>query len=432
MAAEIERGAIAPQGAAATSAGHYRWVICALLFAATAINYVDRQIIGVLKPTLQHEFGWSEIAYGDIIFWFQAAYAIGYLGFGPLVDRIGARLGYAAAVLIWTTAHIAHAFVTTVSGFTLVRFALGLGESGNFPAGLKAVAEWFPKRERAFVTGIFNAGTNIGAIITPLVVPAITLAFGWRWAFIVTGVLSLAWLVAWFALYRRPREHPRLTTAELVLIESDPPDSEETSSWWALLRVRATWAYALGKFLIDPIWWMFLFWLPDFFAKRYHLDLESFGPPLVAVYLLSDVGSVAGGWMSSALMQHGVGLNAARKATMLLCAVLVLPVMFAARVDNLWAAVGIVGLATAAHQGFSANLLTLPSDVFPRRAVGSVAGIGGMAGAVGGMLMAKYAGYVLSSIGSYTPIFIVAGTAYLLALLAIHLLSPKLAPVERV
>jgi ACS family hexuronate transporter-like MFS transporter len=431
MAAETDQRTIAA-AAPAVRVGRVRWIICALLFAATAINYVDRQIIGVLKPTLQHEFGWSETAYGDIVFWFQAAYALSYLGFGPIVDRIGARLGYALAVVIWTAAHIAHAFVSTIAGFTLVRFALGVGEAGNFPAGLKAVAEWFPQRERAFAIGLFNAGSNVGAIVTPLIVPIITLTFGWRAAFIITGFLSLAWLIVWLVMYRRPRQHPRVTTAELVLIESDPPDTEKKASWFTLLRFRETWAYALGKFLIDPIWWMFLFWLPDFFAKRYHLDLKSFGPPLVAVYVLSDVGSIAGGWLTSFMIRHGISVNAARKLTMLLCSILVLPIMGAMYANSLWAAVGIVGLATAAHQAFSANLYTLPSDVFPRRAVASVVGIGGMLGGVGGMLMAKYAGWVLDTIGSYTPIFVVAGTVYMLALLVIHILSPKLKPVEGV
>jgi MFS transporter, ACS family, hexuronate transporter len=408
----------------------YRWVICGLLFAATAINYVDRQIIGVLKPTLAHQFGWSETDYGDIVFWFQFAYAIGYLGFGRLVDKIGARLGYALAVIIWTAAHIAHAFVGSLFGFIAVRIALGLGESGNFPAGLKAVAEWFPKRERAFATGLFNAGANIGAIITPLIVPAVTLAFGWPAAFIITGLLTVVWLIAWLAIYRQPHAHPRVTSAELAIIQSDPIDANRTFSWMRLLQLRETWAYALAKFLIDPVWWMFLFWLPDFFAKRYHLDLKSFGPPLVVVYVLSDVGSVAGGWISSSLMSVGFSLNTARKFAMLLAAVMVLPIIGATYIDQLWTAVAILGLAAAAHQAFSCNLLTFPSDVFPRSAVGSVVGIGGTAGAVGGMLMAKYAGWILQRVGSYTPIFIVAGSVYLIALVAVHLLSPRYEPVQ--
>jgi len=400
--------------------GRYRWLICALLFAATAINYIDRQIIGVLKPTLQHEFTWSESDFADVIFWFQVAYALGYIGFGKLVDRIGARLGYAACMLLWTAAHVAHACVASIGGFIAVRFALGLGESGNFPAGLKAVAEWFPQRERAFATGIFNAGTNIGAIVTPLIVPGITLALGWRAAFVVTGSFSLVWLILWLKLYRRAQAHPDVM---------DQPAREVKSSWRRLLRVRETWAYTAARFLIDPIWWMFLFWLPDFFARRYGLDLKNFGPPLVAVYAISDIGSIAGGWLSSKLIRVGFSVNRARKLTMLLASILVLPVMFAMYADNLWLAVAVVGAATAGHQAFSANLYTFPSDVFPRQAVASVVGIGGTAGAIGGMLMSKYAGWVLDSIGSYTPIFMVAGAVYFLALAAIHVLSPRMQTV---
>ncbi len=407
-----------------------RWVICALLFSATAINYVDRQTIAVLKPTLQHDFGWSEITYGDIVFWFQAAYALGYVSFGAVIDRIGARFGYAFAVTLWSGFHIAHAFVRTVPGFIFVRFGLGLGEAGSFPAGLKSVAEWFPKRERALSIGVFNAGSNIGAIITPLIVPIVTLTWGWPAAFIVTGLLSVIWLIVWIAVYRTPDRSKGVSAAELALIRSDPPDPVEKISWFKLLPRRETWAYASGKFLIDPIWWMYLFWLPDFFARRYHLDLKSFGPPLVAVYVLSDIGSVAGGWLSSGMMKRGVSLNTSRKTAMLICAVLVIPVGFAMYADTVWTAVGIVGLAAAAHQGFSANLYALPSDVFPRKAVGAVTGIGGSAGAIGGMLMAKYAGWVLERIGSYTPIFVVAASAYLIALLCVHLLSPKLAPAK--
>ena len=411
--------------------GRYRWAICALLFAATSLNYVDRQIIGVLKPTLQLEFHWSESAFGDVIFWFTAAYALGYMGLGRLIDKIGVRWGYAAVVIFWTVAHIAHAFVSSIAGFIAVRFALGLGESGNFPAGLKAIAEWFPKRERAFATGIVVAGSNIGAIVTPLIVPVIVYRWGWRAAFVVTGALSVLWLAAWLKMYRRPQLHPHVTADELALIQSDatagdPPPIAGKISWRALVGVRETWAYVAARFLIDPIWWMFLFWLPDFFAKRYDLDLQHFGPPLVVVYLLSDLGSVAGGWMSSKLIRLGVTVNRARKLTMLLATALVMPVVFAVYADNLWLAVAMVGLATAGHQAFSANLYTFPSDVFPRQAVASVVGIGGTAGAIGAMLMAKYAGWVLDSIGSYTPIFAVAGAAYLLALAAIQLLSPRM------
>jgi MFS transporter, ACS family, hexuronate transporter len=408
--------------------GRFRWVICSLLFAATALNYIDRQIIGILEPQLAQQLHWSETDYGNIIFWFQLAYAVGYVTFGKLIDRMGARLGYALAVGIWTVAHVAHAWASSLTDFMVARFAIGLGESGNFPAGLKAVAEWFPKQERALATGIFNAGANIGAIVTPLIVPAITLHLGWRAAFLITGSFTVLWLVAWLAIYRPPQQHHRLRSAELALIESDPPDRPEPIPWLSLLKTRETWAYATAKFLIDPIWWLWLFWLPDFFVKRHHLDLKTFGPPLVVVYVVSDIGSVAGGWMSSRLLRAGLTLNAARKGTMLLCAVLVLPVVAASYVDSLWAAVAIVALATAAHQAFSCNLFTFPSDVFPRHAVGSLVGIGGTAGAIGGMLLAKYAGWVLDRIGSFTPIFVLAASAYGLALLVIQLLSPRLAP----
>lgn len=410
--------------------GRHRWVIVGLLFAATAINYVDRQMIGVLKPTLAQEMAWSETDYANIVFWFQAAYAIGYLGFGRIVDMIGARLGYAAAVVVWTIAHMAHGGVHSVTQFALARFGLGIGESGNFPAGIKAVTEWFPQKERAFAIGLFNAGANVGAIVTPLLVPWLTVAYGWRVAFYATGIFGILWLIAWLALYRRPEEHPKVTAGELAYIQQDPADPVQKIGWTRIISVRETWAYALGKFFIDPIWWFFLFWLPGYLGTRYGLDLISFGPPLVAIYLLSDGGSIFGGWLSGRLMKAGKSVNAARKLTMLICACAVLPIFFAQSIDNLWLAVLVIGIATAAHQAFSANLYTLPSDIFPRGAVGSVVGIGGTMGAIGGMVMAKYAGYVLDSIGSYTPLFAVAGSAYFIALLAVHLLSPRLERVQ--
>ena len=415
---------------AAGRAGRTRWVMVALLFTATIINYVDRQMIGVLKPTLQAELGWSERDFADVIFWFQLGYAISYVAFGRIVDLIGARTGYAIAFIVWQAAHIAHGAAHTVTQFAIARFALGVGEAGNFPAGIRAVTDWFPARERAFAIGIFNAGANIGAIITPLVVPILTVTYGWRMAFVITGVAALVWLVAWFALYQHPRRHKRVSKAEREWIEQDPADTVEKMPWRRLLGIRETWAYALGKFFIDPIWWFFLFWLPGYLGDRYGLDLLSFGPPLVAVYLLSDIGSVAGGWFSSRLIKAGHSVNYARKLTMLICCFLVLPVLFAQQIDNLWIAVVVIGVATAAHQAFSANLYTLPSDMFPRAAVGSVVGIGGALGAVGGMLMSKYAGYVLDVIGSYTPLFAIAGGAYFAALIAIHLLSPRLARVD--
>jgi ACS family hexuronate transporter-like MFS transporter len=414
--------------------GRYRWVVVALLFVAMIINYIDRQMIGVLKPGyLQPEFGWSETDYANIVTWFQAAYALSYLFFGRFVDRIGAKWGLGIAFTIWTIAHMSHAAARNITHFIMVRVLLGVGEGGGFPASIKAVTEWFPKKERALATGIFNAGTNIGAILTPLVVPFIVvdLAMGWRASFVIVGAATLLWLPAWWMLYTAPRENKHVTPAELALIESDPPDVGPKMPLMAVLKMRQTWAYALGKFLIDPVWWMFLFWLPDFLSRTRGLDLKSFGIPIVAVYLASDVGSVAGGWLSSRMLSRGSSLAKARKTAMLVCALCALPVVFAAEVESLWSAVAIICLATAAHQGFSANLYTLPGDVFPRSAVGTVIGVGGMLGGFGGMIFAQYVGQVLQTVGNYTPIFMVCGSVYLLALLVVHFLAPGYKQVEQ-
>ncbi len=405
-------------------------MVCSLLFFATTLNYVDRQTIAILKPTLSGEFHWNEIDYANIILCFQVAYAIGYVAFGRVIDKLGARLGYSIAVFIWACAQIFCAFATSLAGFAIMLFALGLGESGNFPAALKAVAEWFPQRERALANGVFNAGTNVGAILAPVIVPVIALAIGWRSAFVATGSLSLIWLILWVSFYRRPREHKTISPAELAYIESDQDVVEKPVPWVRLLTIKETWAYALGKFMIDPVWFFYLFWLPPFFVKEFHLDLKSFGAPLMVIYILSDFGSVAGGWLSSSMIKRGMSVNAARKLTMLLCAVCVLPVMFALYVHNLWLVVGIVGLATAAHQAFSANLYTLPSDLFPKAQVGSVSGIGGTAGAIGGMLMAWLTGQVLQNTGSYAPLLTAAAVIYMAAVLVIHGLTPRLSQVN--
>lgn len=408
--------------------GNVRWIICTLLFFATTINYIDRQIIGILKPTLQAELGWSEIDYGMIVFWFQAAYAIGLLACGPIIDRIGSKLGYAAAITVWSLAALGHALVRTPGGFAMARFALGLGEAANFPAAIKSVAEWFPKKERALAAGILNAGANVGAIATPIVVPVITIHYGWETAFIVTGLLGFIWLVAWLVFYRAPASHPRVSAQELAYIKSDRAADDEVAPirWRALFRYRGTWAFVAAKFLTDPVWYLFLFWLPDFFAKRHGLDLTTFGPPLIAVYLLADVGSIGGGWLSSALIKRGYSVNAGRKLALLACALGVLPIFFASEVSSLGMAVAIIGLAAAAHQGWSSNLYTMVSDTFPTSSVASVMGIGGAAGAVGGMIMARYVGQMLETVGSYLPVFLWAGSAYLVALLIVHLLVPHL------
>jgi ACS family hexuronate transporter-like MFS transporter len=424
MAETIAEGA--PPSASKFSGGRVRWGICALLFFATTINYIDRQMISVLKPTLQGEYGWDESTYANIVFSFQLAYAIGYVVFGRLIDKLGARFGYSLAATIWGLAAMAHALANSATHFMIARFALGLGESGNFPAGVKAVAEWFPKKERAFAIGIFNAGANIGAILTPLMAPFLVMWFGWRVAFLFTGALVFLWVAIWWTVYRRPREKTNLSPEELAYIESDPADAPGDVKWIPLLRHRQTWAYAIGKFMIDPIWWFFLFWLPSFFAQEHGLNLLTFGLPLAAIYIISDVGSVGGGWLSSKLIHRGWSVNKARKTAMLVCALCVPPVMLAPGVESVWGAVLLIGLATAAHQGFSANLYTIPSDLFPRKAVGAIIGIGGTIGAVGGMFMAKFTGWVLDATGSYMPMFVIAGSSYLVALLVIHLLVPRM------
>ena len=412
--------------------GYVRWIVCFLLFAAVVLSYADRQVLSVLKPTLQKEYGWSEIGYGNVVFWFQAIYGIGYIGFGRFVDRFGARLGYTIAVSLWTIGQIAQALVTSVFGFVLVRIPLALGEAGTFPSALAAAMEWFPRSERAFAIGLFNAGANVGAIVTPLIVPIITLSLGWRAAFVVTGLFTAVWLVAWLAFYRRPDQHKLVSAAERAYIYADqePTEDHAPARWQDLIRRRESWAYILGRFLIDPVWWTFLFWLPDLLARRYGVDLKGYGPPLVAVYVLADAGSILGGWGSSFQLKRGVGLNAARKSTMLACALVVVPVAFAMQASNMWVAVALIGLATAGHQGFSANLYALPSDIFPRWAQGTVIGFGGAAGSLGGMLMAQYAGWVLQTVGSYTPILVVASCAYLAALAVVHTLTPRYAPVR--
>ena len=412
--------------------GQFRWVICGILLLGTTKNYMDRQVLSVLKTTLQHQFGWSEIDYSDLVLAFQVMYAAGMLVVGRFIDRVGTRVGYAAAMVFWSVASMAHGLAGSLTGFVFARSALGFGEAGVFPASIKTVAEWFPPRERALAIGIFNAGANLGAIVTPIMVPWITIRYGWRWAFVITGALGLLWVVAWFLLYRRPEEHPHCSILELEHIRSGNEPAGARIPWSSLLGRRQTWAFATGKFLTDPIWWFYLFWIPGFLQQVHGVTLARLGLPIVAIYLISDVGSVAGGWLSSSLLKRGSTVNAARKWAMFVCAACVTPVVFAYRVSGLWQAVLLIGVAAAAHQGFSANLFTLTSDMFPRNAVASVVGIGGMAGAVGGMLIAKIVGYVLDRTGSYWIPFLIAGSAYLLALAVIQLLVPRVQLIEAV
>ena len=408
--------------------GHYRWLICALIFFATTINYVDRAVLGVLAPTLRTEIGWTDQEYGYISAAFTLAYAIGFLFAGWFIDKVGTRLGYALYLTIWSLAAAAHALVRTTFGFGVARFALGIGESGNFPAAIKTVAEWFPKKERALATGIFNAGSNVGAIVAPLVVPWIALNWGWQEAFIFTGLAGLIWIAFWIPVYHRPAEHPKLSKEELAHIESDPPDPPAKISWFKLLTFKQTWAFSIGKFLTDAIWWFYLFWFPLFMNDRFGVDLKTIGLPMIVVYVLADFGSVGGGWLSSALMKRNWTVNAARKTAMLVCAILILPVAIAPHVTGQWVAVILIGIAAAAHQGFSANIFTTSSDMFPRKAVGSVVGIGGFAGAIGGFFMNLGAGWLKQNTGSYEIMFAIAGVVYLIALLIMHLLVPKLEP----
>jgi ACS family hexuronate transporter-like MFS transporter len=332
-------------------------------------------------------------------------------------------------MLFWSLAAMAHALAGSLVGFGIARAALGFGEAGIFPASLKTVAEWFPRKERALATGIFNAGTSIGAVVTPLIVPWITVHWGWRSAFLLVGALGFVWLAFWLALYRKPEEHPRLSKAELDFIRSDRSPLGDIK-WTRLLSHRQTWAFVMGKFITDPIWWFYLFWVPDFLQRKHGLALMQIGVPLMTIYLIADVGSVTGGWLSSSLIRRGKTVNFSRKITLLLCAISAVPILFAPQIQSLWGAVLLLGLATAAHQAFSANLFTLPSDMFPARAVGSVVGIGGMAGAIGGMLIAKIVGYTLQWTGSYFVPFVMAGTAYLLAVAVIHILAPRLEPAS--
>ena len=420
--AERHGGSLA---AVRTTVGRYRWTVCALLFFITTINYMDRQVIGVLKPVLQKELGWSEIDYGNIVFFFQLAYAAGYVGMGRFMDLVGVRFGMTVAVTIWSLAAAAHGLVRSVFGFGLARFMLGIGEGGNFPAAIKTVSDWFPVRERALSTGLFNAGSNVGALVTPILVPWLTITFGWQAAFYVTGLVGFVWLAVWLLIYRRPEEQPRLSADELAYIRSDPEFRTEKLPWLQLLRYRGTWAFVIGTFLTSPVWWFYLFWVPDFLFKAHGLNLTSLGPPLVVIYLMTDVGSVGGGWLSSALIKRGMGVLTARKLSLLICALLVVPVFYAPRVESLWLATFLIGLAASAHQGFSANLFTVVSDTMPRSAVSSVVGLGGMAGAIGGMFVAQAAGYVLQMTGSYVPLFSCAAGSYLLAILIMHLVLPR-------
>lgn len=410
--------------------GRYRWRIVALLFFATTLNYLDRQVIGILAPDLQAMMGWSETDYSTIVTAFQIAYALGLVTMGRLLDSIGTRRGYAGALSLWSLAGMAHALAGSVFGFAAARFALGLAEAANFPAAIKTVAEWFPKKERAFATGIFNSGSNIGAIIAPVVVPLIAVALGWQWAFILTGAVGFLWLVFWLADYRHPAVHPRLSAAELAHIQADGVEPPVHIPYRRLLPHRETLTVCLLKFVTDPVWWFFLFWLPKFLRESYGVSLLEFGPPLVVIYLVSDLGSIAGGWLSSHFVQRGRSIDYARKTAILICGLFAVPIFFASQTESLWTAVALISLGTAAHQACSANIFTVMSDVFPQRAVGSVVGLAGMSGALGGALVATLVGFLLEATGSYIPIFALFSFAYLAAWLILKVGIPTIRPIQ--
>jgi ACS family hexuronate transporter-like MFS transporter len=409
---------------------HFRWTVCALLFFATTINYVDRQVLSLLAQTLQDKLNWSVTDYAHIAAAFSAAYGVGLLAAGGLLDRLGTRIGFALAISLWSLAAIGHAFAATAFSFGIARVFLGLGEAANFPACIKTVAEWFPKRERAQATGIFNAGSNIGAVVAPIAVPPLAAYWGWQAAFVITGALGFVWLAFWWAMYRTPDQHPKVSAEEYKHITSDPPERVKPLPWRSVFPRRQTWAFGVGKFLTDPVWWFFLFWLPKFLQNTFHLSLEQIVIPTIVVYNAASVGSVGGGWLSSTLIKRGRSINSARKIAMLTCALCVLPVFYVPFSNNLWVVVGLVSLALAAHQGWSANLFTTASDMFPRAAVGSVVGIGAAAGALGNFLIQEAAGWVLKTTGTYFALFMICGSAYLVALAIFHLLAPRLQPVE--
>lgn len=427
--------------AAQPAASNFRWVVVALLFFATSINYIDRQVIGLLKPTLEKEFNWSDTTYGVITGFFQFFYAAGLLLFGRIVDKIGTKIGYVISIVIWSLAAMGHALAKSTLGFTIARSALGAGEAGNFPVAIKAVAEWFPKKERALATGIFNAGSNIGAVIAPIMVPWILGSYGWQEAFLITGALGFVWLIFWWRLYEVPAKKKNISKAEYDYIHSDAeevvaPDAKGIS-WAKLLTIRQTWTFVVGKFLTDPIWWFFLFWLPGYFSDTFQLDLTKPGWPLVIVYSATTIGSIGGGYLSSFFIKQGWPVYRARKTTMFIVALLVVPIVFARLVPSMWGIVALISLTAAAHQAWSANIFTTASDMFPKRAVSSVVGIGGMAGSIGGILFQPLVGIILDyfdKLGNktvgYNIIFIICGSAYLVAWIIMHFLSPRMKEVK--
>jgi len=461
----------AQPSAIAAHIGRYRWTICGLIFLITTLNYMDRQVLALLLPVLQDPvkgIGLTQVQYGAIVSIFSSAYAVGLLLAGNIIDRIGTKKGYAAAVILWSFAAMSHFFVTvpavttgiasvarlvshgfalvpmlgsanwvknismlsgSVIGFAIMRFLLGLGEAGNFPAAIKTTAEWFPKKERAFATGIFNSGTNIGPTIMPFIVGVVVVRFGWRYAFLTTGLLSITWLIIWLKTYSTPQENPHVTREELAYINSDPSEQASKIAWARLIPHRQTWAFLCGKLLTDPIWWFYLFWLPGYLFTRYGLSIAKMGLPLLIIYNVCTVGSIFGGWLPTKFVSMGWSQNRARKTAMLIYACGIAPIMLIGYAPNIWVAIAMISLATSLHQAWSCNLFTLSSDMFPRRAVASVVGIGAFGGACAMMFFGTFVGFILKlTHNNYAPVFVMAGSAYLVAILIIHLLAPSLTP----
>jgi MFS transporter, ACS family, hexuronate transporter len=412
--------------------GKYRWKILALLFFATTINYIDRQVIGILKPFISNDLGWSDADYGYVITSFQIAYAIGLVITGRFLDKYGTRIGYLWAIVLWSIADMAHAAASGLVSFVAARFALGLGESANFPAAVKSVTEWFPKKERAFATGLFNSGSTIGAITAPVIVTLITLTLGWRWTFIITGFFGFIWIFFWLVLYQVPEKHRKISKEELNYINQDDEDtgSENKIKWISLLRYKQTVAICSTRFISDWVWWFFLFWVPDFLSKAHGVNLREVVLPLIVIYSISSLGGIGGGWLSSNFIRSGKSINFARKSAILICALIVLPVMLVSQTHNLWVAVGLIAFAAAGHQGWASNIFTIVSDIYPKKAVGTMMGLSGFAGALGGALSASFVGLILEGTGSYFLIFLVASSVYIINWLILKLLIKEIKPIK--
>lgn len=415
-----------------TKIGNYRWRVLGLLFFATTINYIDRQVIGILKPFIAEDLGWSEADYGYIVTAFQIAYAIGLLTTGRFLDKFGVRIGYLWAIVIWSIAGMAHAAARGVVGFAVARFTLGVGESANFPAAIKSVAEWFPQKDRAFATGLFNSGSTVGAITAPLIVSAITVALGWQWAFIITGSLGFIWIVFWLANYQPPEKHPKISKAELNYITQGNEGNNigKTMKWGELFKHRETIAICSTRFISDWVWWFFLFWIPDFLSKTHGVNIKEVVLPLILIYAFASVGGIGGGWISSKFIKMGKSIDFARKTTILISALVVLPVMLVSSITNLWVAVGLIGLAAAGHQAWSSNIFTIVSDIYPKDTVASMVGLSGFAGAIGGALSASFVGLLLETTGSYFLIFLIAASVYLINWIILKLSIKEIKPIE--